>query len=697
MSINSALQGWSKGITRPDWTVIGKRVVIGDGVNPNQVYDGFSGNTRILGAYPHYDPIVTLAIIPDPPLDPGTGGDGLLMGGTGYKYGCRWKVTDQKGREERSAMTFVDYRNSSPNITKLKLTFRAYVYPPQSGATWTVKMEIYRSKYGESGLLLYRIPIDTADDVTGTNLTYTDQTRDDELVLSDTVDLSLSEQNTYFPPCNYVRNWQHRLVMCGNPNYNLGQVFVGAGHLDRVRLIPGDSLANVREVDRYARLKISGQSADFVVDDVDTTSKYWTITPDATATSAKNYYIWRDQAIYVGKPLPEDPESFVLDDIIYTDKEDVLTGLAVASGYCYIFWERSIAILAGQSGAWQVLPVRNGIGCASHATLTDRNSDLIFFYAGVHGVWVLAGGEVRKISQQIDPVFATEINHTMNRWTHGIFDPASEMYFLWVFSATPDIPITTKTPDLLLMYDNRNGQWYMGNLPATSSAMLHRSGRYVPCVTLSGHLAEITPTLAYDGYAITKSGLGSTFSATGITGLTGLPTTDNGLQGIPVTILSYSTDENANREVLVRRVIAENTSTAITINGTWGYSFVAGTTYTICIGNLRWYAEYDFSGFAPGNLQKLNYEAQGVVDPVGTVEDPNYVALESIAVHDATNYDRVQITTTFTAEDANDMVEIRAGNSNVRGRAIKVRIGGVSKYFNRVRMLGLNMVNKRRE
>lgn len=685
-SINPYLVNWWRGPSIPDFAYISRATFLVDGVNANQRYTGFGNDTRIMGVYPHWQ-----TITPTAEANPAATTD-LAIGGNGYQYGMRWRVTDKDGSVHRSAFTFFTYRNVSGTLNQLRIPISDYEFKPGPDATWTVLAEIYRSKYGESNQLLYRLPGVTINENGGN---FIDTVQRADLILSDTHDMSTGEENGFIPPVRCIRTWDQGLVGAGTTIYNTGRVSVRAHTAGRKKAIISDG-GRVRKIDRWARLKIVGHSFIYTIVDVVLTDSngngYWVLDNNNAPNITKaRFEMYRNDGVYIGKKLSLDPESYRFDygvdltattgdHVVADDGQDRISALAVASGLCYVFYWRRIMLLEGNSGSWRLTPVRNGVGCASHCTVADRHSDRVFFYAGEHGIWVIENGNLQKVSSPIDDLIA-QVDHSKDARAHGIYDPNLEMYHLWLFEQGSESTGTTNIPDFLITYDTRNGNWYPSWLPATSSAILNRAGRWVPCLSFVGSIGELTSRVRYDGANYKGTVTDNNFGTSTMSGGSGFSvynpasTTPTGLIGLPLTIM------DADYRVIQRRIIRSNTTTVLTVYGEFDYDFQDGVNYYYRVGYIPYYATFERVGFMNADFHKGFKELEAVYDYSGNEAEDNRVAIAMLNPVDGKE-DR-ELSNTFDR----DNILIRARHATVRARFVRIIISGVTRIINTIREL----------
>jgi hypothetical protein len=161
-----------------------------------------------------------------------------------------------------------------------------------------------------------------------------------------------------------------------------------------------------------------------------------------------------------------------------------------------------------------------------------------------------------------------------------------------------------------------------------------------------------------------------------------LATTPTGLRGLPVIIL----DDNGY--VVARRIIRSNTTTVLTIYGTWGNIFVDNATYHYRVGYIYWYVQYERMGFINGEFRKGFKELEAVYDYSGNeAEDNKVYAQLSYPTPDglATGAPNRVYSDTYHR----DSVIIRAHNATIRGRFARVVLSGVTRIRTIIREIVL--------
>lgn len=651
--INTDLVDWFKADELPDYTTLGHRIIFVDGVNANQIATGRTNDARIMGAYPHYQDLVLTAL---------TGS--TLSAGTWW-YGVRWRVTDNGGRKIRSALTLQSVVVTGTK--KVRLTISPYEFQPGASANWTVVAEIYRSRDGAASLLYL---VDAAA-ITGVGGTYTDTTVDSSLDESDTYDVSVPDTNQFMPPARCIRAWRQRLVLGGYTKYRRGLADVVAdGSSNPKKHVYLTGVGNVRKVDRYASVWIAGHGRVYQIADVDVfLERAWVLdeaVPDYFAN--QQCMLYRDDAVYVGNPLPGNIEGYpAMDKVIYQNgANNPLRGIAVAGGYCYLLHQNSIYTLEGSTGAWGARLLAAGLGCVGHKTIADGHSDTVYAYAGERGVIAIKGQQVTRISAPIDDLIRTSVDHTFDKFAHGVFDPVHQMYHLWLYELGVIGVAGVRVASLMLSFDARNGEWYAGNLSASLSAVVKRQGRLVAVVLVPGRYGVLTLDTYQDffAYSGTLAG-GSEFTSTTFRlATTPFPTDDNGVAGAPVYLF------DSDGVLLERQIVKGNTSSRITTWGEWTTTPDATMTYRI--GDIQYSAEFDDLAMRPMRKRKV-FKHVGVMVDADSAE--NEMTVEAIPKRADSG-----LTTSTKTQDMNGVDYIEMGrNLTIRGRSVKVKLSGLTR------------------
>lgn len=330
-------------------------------------------------------------------------------------------------------------------------------------------------------------------------------------------------------------------------SFSIGSGF--SGYMDEVRLTVGRGVEFVSE-------------ADF---------------DDAMFTGAAGE-ISRSGGVYVTEPIPEDAEAHAItSQLTYSyGNGNELRGIAEANGILYLLHRNSIYILEGESATgYQAIPFANGIGCASHATISDRNSNHIYFYSGQHVYRLSSLDPPQLVSYPIADLLENMVDHSRDHRTHGCYDPFRRRYHLWLFPRGGIGNQEIEAPTLRFTYHELEDEWSMTiQLACLSVVRPDSSGRLTTYVALPDHYAKMTYNATTDVADESGTFTGDdSFTTTTFTldagGLTGT------LNGAPVWI------HDSNGALVCMRYVKSSTADTVTIYGTWPRTLVAGDTYKI--------------------------------------------------------------------------------------------------------------------
>ena len=168
-------------------------------------------------------------------------------------------------------------------------------------------------------------------------------------------------------------------------------------------------------------------------------------------------------------------------------------GIAANGSYAYVSRKDNWEIITGTAAAPSLEPFPSSPpGCRSHATIADKYSPFIIFYAGANGVWLIAGSEAKRISASVDPLIREGVDHSQDEFAHAVYSPRSGMYYLFVFSKQWK-ESGVRMPDMVLMYDTIGGTWTRGEMYASCSGLWRSAsnGELVPVIGLPGGVARL--------------------------------------------------------------------------------------------------------------------------------------------------------------------------------------------------------------
>lgn len=619
--INEALYGAAGEYAAdlPDVAQLGDRLFLVDGQAGNLVVsDG--GDERPMGALGQRSDFTLTA----------SDGSGVLESGEYYTYGVM-RILSKGNLELRSAVLTLGVTLGAADDTVTIGGLVEYEYAGLMGSGWSVRYVILRSD-PETPTVLYQRKVYDADDFPETG-EYVDAGADADLDLTVSYNTEDGVAVT-FPPVRYIRAHEGRLVGAG--------ARVRACTLDT----PGEDLAEVEPTgvavstaDLDAQLRIDGEDGYFLITEVDTTAGTWTLDRDvASALSDADAVLTHVQdTVYVSaEPLPGDVERYEVGaEVLAADGGGRITGLATASGLLYVLREHRVEVLTEVAeGQYQLTTMADcPPGCVSHATIADVAAPRVLYYAGHAGVVELLGGQARMVSDPVRAILDDEVEHDYDAYAHGVYDPTTGLYHLWLVQdgdveGTPGSE-TAIIPSRMLTYDVRRERWYDGDLPATCSGLWRDdAGHLYPVVGIVGGVARLG-TGDTDGADVEATAQSATSAS--VT-LTTAALTADALIGLPVLVKHVDGS-------LERRCVKDNTTSGITIFGTWEQTPAEGAT--VLPGAIRWLVrsrEVDF-GQAFGARKKLtrftvqNEVGEGVArvtfaEARGSVEQLGEVAMD---------------------------------------------------------------------
>lgn len=642
--------------TLPDWDQLGDRLFLVDGVNPNVVLDGWVEHTRIMGAYPQQSDVsVSLSAAGTP---------AALEDGETYRYGIM-RVVKVGNLVIPSAMITDTIENDAGATRDGLVTLDEYEYNPETGSTWTIHYRIYRSKKTDSNVLYLVEEIDqTAYDALSPAGVYTDSTPDASLNMAYEYNYTASELNYFLPPVRYVRAWMGGLIAAGSYAYSLGTATIDAGDKDVVTLA---SPGQVRQTDVGAYFLVDGEDYAFTILEADETANTYTLSRDADAAhDADNYTVWRDDdVVYALEVLPGNIEGADLLGYaqVYTNLGSGLRakGVAVSSNdHCYVFRENAVEHLEGSRPNLQLVRLLQGVGCASHATIADRYSPLVIWYAGRAGVWMVDAGEVKRVSTPVDRIIRDEVDHAYDDYTHGVYSPESNCYYLWLFGNGDVDTYGVRVPQLVLKWDLTENEWYVLELMASASGLQRRTdGTLGVVIGIAGGTAWLDEDVSYDG--VSASG---TVTSGGNSTLT-----DSGADfSVYATLAGIPVHKTASDGTVERRIIKSKTDTELTIYGTWDANPVENDTYLI--GGIRYWAESQELEYRESfDYKKKFHRLLAVVEPDSA---SNTMTVKLQGVREDAGKEVSQ------AWDLNGLgaVQMKGESLGLRGRSCKLRVEG---------------------
>ena len=556
----------------PDYCRLGNRIFITDGFHNNRVVMNAAGDWRPMGAREQVLPLDVTAA---------EDADGPLAYGSRVTYAVR-RVVKAYGLEVPGGIV-LEYKqldayegDADPQPT-LAASLTVMPYEFDIPDTVEVFYEIYRSK-SSNYELLYKVATLTQDDVDNlANHKYKDVVADDDLEQT-FLNLETDGADMTIPPCRFVRAWRGSLI-CGG--FLRSEITVtgtaGATTITTEPQLPLDDIG--------CYVTIDGEPYTYQITNIDGEGNV-TIDTELTADHDGEKTIrWRDDdVVYVSRPLAGNIEVFNSETgrvVTNAGADNAMTGIASHGSYAYIFRRDTVEILTGSPANPSLEPFPgNPPGCRGHATIADNLSPYVLYYAGVKGVWRISGSDADRVSGPIDPFIQFKIDHTQDDRCHAVYDPASRMYFLFLFSLDwKDNGI--RMPDTLLILDTATGAWSRGELYASRSGLFRGSdGETVPVIGLPGTVARLN--VGHTDGGVERCGVVTAYGADWITvdnesGLAGV------IPGMPVHVAETWHDMGR----AVRRMVKSVSGQTISIYGEWPDGMDL-TSMAVVVGAIRW-------------------------------------------------------------------------------------------------------------
>jgi hypothetical protein len=688
--------------TLPDYARLGQRVYIVDGINPNIALDGHEENTRIMGTFPQFTPMLATLIA------------GVnLVPNTTYT----WAVTrvTKLGALVVESEFVIDFQKTGTTgggLLSATIELEDYEYPPAPGAGYEMFYRIYRNAADNADFLFLVEEIDQAAfdllpaGTQANHKLYTDTALDAALDQAFILDVSfpVSQENKFVPPVRFIREFRNRLIAGGSYPYDIGSATIMGGALDVVELqAPGV----VRETDINAGFVLHDDKFLYTIIAVDTGANTWTLDRDVeAAVTEERYTMFRQfDTVYTLNPLPLNIEGYLEGTEVITNEgsSNPITGLAVAGNYAYIMRRNSIELLEESGGQFQVVPLINGVGCVGHQTIADRFSkDKVFVYAGEQGVWEIQGTARQPIHEPIRRFLDEIVDHSLDQFTHGIYNPQTGQYHLWLFKKGETPELGVRVPDLMFTYDDRLQQWYKGELAASTSALWQSiEGTLVPVIGLAGSIAQLEIN-TFDGADI-RANIHSADIITidSINDVSAsFPTTLNGLAGFPLFIIKPDGTE-------FRHIIRSNTADTLFIYGE--FAELPDEDWIYHVGAIKFEAETgDMEYYPRHDKHKKAWRHTTIHDPdpdaenVGNILDVTVKGVRTKAGHfvkESKSVGPVGATNPFNVEaqpDGFDESFIEGDKLGNRGRAMRTRFDQLNGRPLKIISLQLNTTQTRR-
>lgn len=658
MGISDLWQGMNQ---LPDHAQLGGRVYVVDGVNPNLTVE-WDGGMRPIGCLgQQQDFAVTPAV---------AAGGGLTEGN--YVWGVRRVLTD--GFTEilspvtLSAVLTLTTGQNSGNV--YPLTYEGPTLPDG----WAIKYQILRSVMNATTLLKLVTTLDAIPETTF----YADETADAALDESVTYSLDAVEMNYPLPPVRFIRAYKGRLIGAGSLRVTRGTLTTTAA--SATVTLAGDI---VRWCDIGAEVRISGEVGVRVIVAADPTANSWTLSKECANNVSDAVYSkqFASDVVYVTNPQPDNVEAMPYGTEVYSNagSGNRVCGLAEAAGNLYVFRESRVETLQLAVDATVgdiIVPGMHSLpplpdsppGPVSHATIADRWSPKVYWYAGLAGVFELSGTTAKLISEPVDKIIREDVDHDFDAFSHGVYDPRSGMYHLWMFRSGDVVrneagAITFRVPSLMLTYDTRRQQWYSGTLAASRSGIWRdAAGHPYAVIGIGGGVA------ALDVGTVDGFGYAGTATAGGADTLTDDTAnwTANALAGLPIRRVRAD-------GVVERRIILGNSATMITVWKAWDVPAAVDETFEIGAIEFELSTGELFLASAPDTEKRS--------DKVAVTFDPPTTGVMPVSIEITGSRARSASTTTSAAEitPTVDFVKLTGAQQGGRGHGLTVTVRGRSR------------------
>ena len=324
-------------------------------------------------------------------------------------------------------------------------------------------------------------------------------------------------------------------------------------------------------------LQVSGDVDEYLIVDVDEAAGTVKLgLPYSGTATAANYTVSDKRnpfSLYYSEPLlPNNfPSGNEIGDITSLDQSGI-SGLKAA-------WDSLIAWT--KTGVWRIYGdhesgfrlqnIGEGMGCFSGGSVVDVEGTL--FWLGRDGIYMWTGsGDPQSISEPPSPAgtFPRGIQRTLDRINFdeaemivSVYNPSTKC-IIWA------VPLDGETKNNYgIVYDTQSGAFTMDHLPSIT-AMTAVPGVSGSHVTIGGDAYGnifqleigncdgcfgVEPVQTFSSHSLGTN-------TTTFTGSPGMPTSNNGLSGIPVLHISTS-------GVIQRNKIASNTASTITVTNPW--------------------------------------------------------------------------------------------------------------------------------
>jgi len=580
MSGASLADLWSGGSSyfdgRVSFAQLAGRVFFADGENLNAVMD-IDGEIRPVGCVGQRGAVA---------LSEGVGTAVGLTPDSRYVYGIQRVVVKGNLVVESNVVVGNITLGSGANIV-VNVGLDEYEYSVPTGAGWKVHYRIWRSKANEPAEL-YRIKMNTASgDLEAYQANYVDNDTDGDLDLSYRFIVADDiGKNRAFPVCRFLALWRGRLVGAGSLRRKCSVTTVAGSKL----VIPSCA---AKQADVDAELRIEGEDSYFVI--VNVVGNKWELDRACSSSGMVAGVMEHDnESVYISNAFPDNIEGYDYQNNVISNagSGNGITGLSVAGDYLYIHRVDRVDMLTEPDGVLRTLP-NSPPGCVSNNSVVVFGSRM-FYYAGVGGVWEINGVDSRCISGDIANMFMADelvvdgdmvIDHSMNKFSHGVFDVRTRMYHLWVCVRPDLVGGGGVLADTELIYDVERGLWYNGkSFVAMSGGWRDDSGFYPCCGGVDG-VAKIDYAVGYDWCDIGNGVYSGVVAGVGVYISSGVPS--GVVAGCPMWLLDGF--GKWSKCFCVKEVVN---------NTVYFYSSVDFTgSVTVCFGCIPWFLEsgsFDF-------------------------------------------------------------------------------------------------------
>lgn len=442
-----------------------------------------------------------------------------------------------------------------------------------------VRYELFRSKPANTELLYLVATLSHADVLSLSDNTYQDSKPAEELPAEASIDLASDGWDMTIPPVRYIRPWKGALL-CGGAYKATIQVAGAAGEA-LMKATPA-----FRQDDVGSYVSVEGEPYTYQIMEVDDTGV--AVLDAALAGEHENTSAtrWRDgDVVYVSRPLPDNIEVYSAEYgrlLSNQGSTNVITGIAVHGFYGYVFREQGVEIVSGTPASPELEPLAGLPGCRSHATIADSMSPVVIYYAGINGVWSIAGTQANRLSDKIDAYLTYEIDHSQDEYCHAVYDPSSRLYYLFLFDNHWQ-ELGIRMPNVMLTLDIATGAWTRGELSASRSGLFRNSRNELrPVMGIPGGVALL-------GVGNSDGDVSVSCRIAAVDGASLVLDVDVGaygiVQGQPVHIYL---GEDVNARLAVRRLVKAVHGNAVELYG----ELPDGVDVTGClvdIGEIRWW------------------------------------------------------------------------------------------------------------